>query len=231
MKRALSFVFAVMFIPVMAMASDAPQRTIAVSGVGEVTAVPDMATLSVGVTHEDDDAAEAMQQASEGAADVIVRLSEAGVADRDVQTSAVSLRPVWSNNRNSDDAPEVTGFRASVSVTVRVRALGSLGDVLDAVVSEGANQVGGIQFGFQDPAPLMNAARMAAVEDGRAKAELYAQAAGVVLGPLLRLEEPGSGTPRPEGFTMASARDASVPIAEGELSVSARVSLIYSIAE
>lgn len=227
--------FAVMMIfalclPGLAAAADDDGRTLSVTGVGEVAGVPDMATVQIGVTHEDGEAAQAISRASEGAAAVLSRLTDAGVAARDVQTSSVSLNPIWSQNRNSDEPARITGFVATISVTARVRALDTLGTVLDAVVSDGANQLGGIRFGFQDPDPLMDEARKAAVADAAAKAALYAGAAGVSLGELRSLSEQGGVTPRAESMAMM-ARDAAVPIAPGEMSLSAQVYLVYEISD
>ena len=205
-------------------------RAITVTGQGQVFAEPDMATVNVGVTHQDRDAEEAMLRASRGAAQVIGQLQGLGIEGRDMQTSTVSLSPVWNNRNSSSEPPRITGFVANISVTVRVRDLPILGMVLDAVVSDGANQLGGIQFGFQDPDPLMEQARREAVANGRAKAMVLADAAGVNLGPLQSLSEQGGVRPQPMMMEMA-ARDASVPIAAGELSLSASVSMVYQIAD
>lgn len=214
-------------VPVSA---DDQKRVITVIGQGEVSAEPDMATVTVGVTHQDRDAEEAMLRASRGAAQVLGQLQELGIEGRDMQTSTVSLSPVWSNRNSSTDPARITGFVANISVTMRVRDLPILGMVLDAVVSDGANQLGGIQFGFQDPDPLMEQARRAAVADGRAKATVLADAAGVKLGSLQSLSEQGGVRPQPMMMEMA-ARDASVPIAAGELNLNASVSMVYQIAE
>lgn len=229
MTRILSIVIVALCLPALAFAAEKVDRTISVSGMGEAAGVPDMATVQIGVTHEDPVAADAMARAAEGAAAVLERLTGAGLEARDVQTSTVSLNPVWSQNRASDEPVRITGFSATITVTARVRALDTLGAVLDAVVSDGANQIGGIRFGFQDPDPLIEQARRNAVADAAAKATLYAEAAGVTLGTLRSLSEQG-GAPRPEGIARM-AQDAGVPIAPGEMTLNARVFLVYDIAE
>jgi uncharacterized protein YggE len=206
-------------------------RLISVTGTGDVAAEPDMATIDLGVTRQDRDAAEAMAQAATAASAVLVRVAEAGIEPRDVQTSTVSLSPVWSDYRSSDTPRRITGYVARISVTVRVRALDTLGGVLDAVVQDGVTDLGGIRFGFAEPEPLLNDARRAAVADARAKADLLAEAAGVTLGALHRMSEQGSASPRPMAMEMSVARDAGVPIAPGEMSLRASVSLIYRIAD
>lgn len=229
MKPFAMMIFFAFCLPGLAAANDSQIRTISVSGSGEAAGVPDMATVQIGVTHEDPVAAQAISRASEGAAAVLTRLTQAGLDARDVQTSTVSLNPVWSQNRNSSDPAQITGFVANISVSARVRELDTLGTVLDAVVSDGANQLGNIRFGFQDSDPLIEEARKLAVADAAAKAALYAEAAGVTLGALRSLSEQG-GAPRPEGIAMM-ARDAAVPIVPGELSLTARVFLVYDIGE
>ena len=229
MFRGLVLTIGLIFFGASVGASDA-SRIISVTGTGQVSAEPDMATISIGVTQQDENAATAMALSADAATQVIAELQAAGLSPQDIQTSAVSLNPRWSDTRSSDRQPEITGFVADISVTARVRELANLGPVLDAVVREGANRLGGIQFGFQAPEPLMDAARRAAVEQARAKAMLYADAAGVVLGPLMTLSEQGGGIPRPERMQMA-ASDAGIPISPGEMTLRAQVTMVYQIAE
>ena len=115
---------------------------------------------------------------------------------------------------------------------VRVRDLSILGEVLDAVARDGANSFEGLTFGLADPAAAGDAARRAAVADARRKAALYAEAAGVALGPLLSFAESG-GAPVPQMMAraeMAMASDA-VPVAPGELTLTQRVTLTYALSE
>ncbi|WP_292291309.1 SIMPL domain-containing protein [Marivita sp.] len=203
---------------------------ITVSGEGVVYAVPDMAVINMGASSEADTARAAMDQTSETTAAILDRLTEAGIAARDVQTSDLSLSPIWTDRSASGDRPRIDGYQASNRVTVRVRDLDSLGPVLDAVLTEGANQFDGLQFTLSDPEPLMNEARRKAVADARARAELFAEAAGVQLGALLSLSEAGARAPRPEMMSMARASDGAVPVARGETELRAGVTLVYEIA-
>ena len=117
-------------------------------------------------------------------------------------------------------------------LTVRVRNLGSLGEVLDAVVKDGANRLGGVRFDVLNPEPLLNAARRAAVADARAKAALFADAAGVSLGDLIRLEEQGTGLrPQPMMEMRMMADSSGIPVAGGEVSLQASLTLVYAIAD
>lgn len=206
-------------------------RVISTTGQGVVDAVPDMATLNLGVTNEARLAGEALRLTSDAVAAVLAQLNAAGIAPRDMQTQGVSVQPVW-NRRNADnEPPRITGFVARNSLTVRVRDLDALGGILDRVVQDGANTFNGLQFSLQDPEPAMAAARQDAVRDAIAKAEQLAEAAGVVLGPVQSISENGGGG-RPVMMEMASARMASdVPVAAGEVSLTARVSMVFEIQE
>jgi uncharacterized protein YggE len=117
-------------------------------------------------------------------------------------------------------------------VTVRVRALDALGAVLDGVVSDGANTLNGLGFGLAEDRPLMDEARRLAVADAAAKARLYAEAAGVTLGRVRSISEAGGyAPPMPLAMEAGYAKSADVPVAPGELSISASVAIVYEIAE
>ncbi|MDW3181271.1 SIMPL domain-containing protein [Roseobacter sp.] len=214
----------------MALADDA--RVITTTGIGTVETTPDMATLRLGVTHEDKEAAATMAATSEGVTAVLARLEAAGIAARDMQTDQLSLQPIWSDyNSNSRDARKITGFLATNMLTVRVRDLDTLGSVLDLVIGDGANSFNGLSFGLQEPKPSQDAARADAVKDAVDRAQQLAEAAGVTLGPIQSISEQG-GFARPQMMEMAAARSAAdVPIASGELTVSAQVNIVFAIAD
>ncbi|MEM8729059.1 MAG: SIMPL domain-containing protein [Pseudomonadota bacterium] len=213
----------------MAVAAETP-RTITVSGQGSVSAPPDMATITIGVTAQAEAARDAMQETSQAVSALLARLTDLGIAPADIQTQRITVNPVWSDRRTSEQPPQITGFTASNALLLKVRTLPDLGPILDQVMAEGANEFNGLRFNVQNPKPLVDAARQAAVADAMDKAQLYATAAGVQLGALQSLSEQG-GTPRPVMMEMAAARDASVPIAEGEVSVTASVTMVFAIAE
>lgn len=207
-------------------------RVITTTGQGTVETVPDMATISLGVTHEAKRADSALALASEAVREVLSRLEQAGIAPNDIQTNNLSLQPVWSRPTSGTNTPaRITGFVASNSLSVRVRDLEKLGDILDVVVQEGANTFNGLQFSLQDPEPAMAAARADAVRDAMARAQQLAEAAGVTLGPVQSISE-NTGSVRPQMMEMAAARMASdVPVAQGEISLNAQVSMVFGIAE
>lgn len=206
---------------------------IVVTGEGQITAVPDMAIVRMGVTAEAPTAAEAMAQVSETMTRVQAVLSDAGVEARDIQTTSLQLNPRWDNRpRNDGEPPVIAGYFAENGISVRVRDLAALGDVLGAVVSDGANQFRGLSFDLAEPDPLIAEARRAAVADARAKAELYAEAAGVTLGTLIELREGTAPAPRPIPLMAemrSTAQDSfSAPVAEGEMVLSRQVTMTFA---
>ncbi|WP_319826489.1 SIMPL domain-containing protein [Thalassovita sp.] len=202
-------------------------RQLTVTGEGSVAAVPDMAMVSLGVVHQDRDAALAMARSSDATAAMLKRLTDLGIEPRDVQTSQVSLSPVYSG-RESTGEPRIEGFRASLMLNLRVRDLDRLGAILGAVLADGANRFSGLQFGLIEPQPVEDAARKAAVADAMRKAVLYADAAGVKLGRVVSIHENGGGGVMPK-MMAASERMADVPIAEGELNLAQSVTIVLEL--
>jgi hypothetical protein len=215
--------------PQAAAQNETPLRTITVNGEGEVSAAPDMAVISIGVQTEADSAAEALRTNSAAMRATIDKLKELGVEDRDIQTSGLSINPRYDYERNRAKPP-IIGYTASNTVTVRLRDLDRAGAVIDQAVQSGANNLNGISFTFADPDPLYDAARRDAVADARAKAALLADAAGVELGRLLRIEGGYVNAPQPMVKMARMEADAStVPLAAGESAVTANVTLVYEI--
>ena len=209
------------------LSAEEPGR-LSVTGEGRVERVPDMATLSLGVTHEADSAVEAMAEVSDDMAAVLDRLRAAGLAERDLQTADLSVSPVWSGY-DSGERRRITGFRASNMLTVRMRGLDALGKTLDAALGDGANDFQGLSFGLQEPGPAEDAARRAAVADAIRKAALYAEAAGLSLGPVVSISEGGAQMPPQFRMEAAKAASGGVPVAPGEISVSASVTMVFAI--
>ena len=181
MRRFLTCLTLILAVP--AYAEDA---RLTVTGQGHAVAAPDMATITLGVSERAPEARAAMDATSDSVAAILDRLAASGIAPRDVRTSDLSLGPVWAQ-RNTSGEPTITGYEASNQLTVRVRDLDSLGGVLDAVLDDGANRFSGLRFGMQDPQPMEDAARQDAIRDALRKARLYADAAGVPLGPILSI--------------------------------------------
>lgn len=225
MRPVISFLFAVVLATLPA-AGSADGR-ITVTGTGEVARAPDMASLSLGSAAEAPTAADAMDQVARAIDGTLAALVEAGVAREDIQTRRLDLRPVYPDrDRNREQGP--MAFRVESGLSVIVRDLDILGAVIDEVVSRGANVFGGLSFGLQNPVPAHEAALAAAVQDARRKADVMTEAAGVRLGELQTLREQGADTGPMPMAEFSVARDA-MPVAEGQVTVSARVTMEWEI--
>ncbi len=212
-----------------ALAAETASARLTVTGEGLVDSVPDMATITLGVTNEARTAAEAMSATSAAVTAILEQLAEDGLEGRDMQTRDLSLSPIWSNRASSTpNPPEMVGFRASNTVSIRVRELDALGGILDRTIRSGANTFQGLSFGLQDPVSAMDEARKAAVADALRKAELFAEAAGVTLGEIVELTETGIAS-GPIPMARMSIEAEAMPIAEGEVTTAASVSIVFEI--
>ncbi|KKN97835.1 hypothetical protein LCGC14_0153490 [marine sediment metagenome] len=212
-----------------ALAQQAPQG-ITVSGEGVVSLAPDTATIRLGVSERAASAAEAMAQTSEKVRGILNQLDSLKIAGLDRQTSGLYLRPVYDNGSRNDTTPvQVSGYEAGNTVSVTVRDLSKLGQLLDAVVAEGANDFNGLQFGLQDNQAALEQARKDAVSDAMARAQQLADAAGVKLGKVVSMSETSQGF-RPMEMRSAQMKSMDMPIETGEVDVSAQVSLQFEIA-
>lgn len=217
----------VLSLPLAAQAGEA-LRSLTMSGSGQVELVPDMAVVQIGVERRADTAAAALDSLSASLTEVIGGLVASGIAERDLQTSGLRLEQRY-EQLDGDQMPKPVGYVAASTLTVRVRDISALGGVLDGVVRDGANLLYGLSFDLQDPQAALDQARVDAVADARAKAELYARAAGVVLGPILSISEPGLSMPQPVMMEMAFDRAAPVPVAGGEIGIGAGVVIVWEI--
>ncbi len=214
-----------------ALADQAPARTLSVSGDGEVRAAPDQSNLSAGVTTQAATAAQALAANTRAMNAVFATLKRLGIPDRDIQTSDFSVQPQYQTYKPGTSGPQrIVGYQVSNNVNVTVEDLDKTGPVLDALVSSGSNQIGGINFSIHDPKPLLQTARQAAVKDAIDRAQTLAKAAGVTLGPILTIQDEYNVAPRPMykamGYALAAAPP---PVAGGEESVSAKVSITWAI--
>ncbi len=213
-------------------AADAAFRatTLNVSAAGETRLAPDMATLSLGVTTQAATARGASQANAAQMSKVVAALKAAGLEGRDLQTSRLSLSPQYAYDQNQP--PRLRGYEASNSVTVTVRDLSKLSQVIDATADAGATNVGGVAFALAQPQAAEDAARRDAVRKLSAKADLYAGAEGLRIARLVNLSETGGYTPEPPRAGMAmrfKAADASTPVEAGEIVVRVEVSGVYEL--
>lgn len=156
-----------------------PEHTIAVSGQGKVTVVPDMATVSLGVTVERDSAKAARQVAAQQMTQIVAALKALGIKDEDIATSQVSLNPTYDYPVNGQ--PKLRGYQLVNTVTVTVNNIDQVSDVIDNSVQAGATTVNGVTFDVKDRAAAEAKAREAAVKDARTKADTIANGLGVTI--------------------------------------------------
>jgi uncharacterized protein YggE len=219
------------------LATPALADNITLSGTGTVRAAPDMATVNTGVTTQAETAREALDANTAAMADLIAALREAGLENRDIQTSDFSVSPqyVYSDQRDENGytlPPEIQGYQVSNSVTIVVRDLDILGAVLDQAVTVGANTINGVSFEVADTDKLEEEARKLAVADAVAKAETYAMAAGIALGSIESITEvdlPQPPMPMYRAQAMEMAADASVPVEAGEMAYSITTTIAWEI--
>ena len=213
------------------------QGTVSVAGHGEVMAKPDTATVTSGVTSQAATAREALDANTRDMSALLAALKTAGIEDRDIQTSNFTVSPnyVYTDQRDASgytQPPKINGYVVSNQVTVRVRDLSILGQVLDQSVTVGANTVNGISFSVNDPGELYNQARRAAFGDAREKANLYAGEAQNDIGVVISISEtPGFSQPQPMMRQSAEAAYAAapVPVAGGELSFTVDVQVTWAL--
>lgn len=212
--------------------SIAPQgntRSMNVSGTGQVSVVPDIASISLGVRTEAEDVTEALSSNTEQANAIANILQEFSVAEEDIQTSNFNVYP---SERYDPMTGEVTShyFVVENTVYVVVRDLSSLGDILSAVVDAGANNIYGISFDIEDREAAINQARELAILNAKEKAQDMAESAGVELGDLLSINVYGSSSPityyDAKGATYSAS---SVPTSAGTLTISIECNLTYEL--
>ncbi|MEA2026537.1 MAG: SIMPL domain-containing protein, partial [Chloroflexota bacterium] len=211
--------------------SDDTLRTISVNGVGRVKAEPDVADISLGVTKQGKEAAEAANKAAEAMDSMVTALLDMGIEENDIQTTNLSLSPRY--DWTQDPAP-IVGWEANNMVSVTIRDIDSVGAVVDAATDAGATNVNGISFRVEDPTEAEATARTAAVADAKAKAEQLAADAGVTITGVVSITESGGQQPQPiymarSEMAMMDAAGASTPVMPGEVELAVNVFIQYEI--
>ncbi len=212
------------------------QRTIAVSGTGMATLVPDIASFSAGVTETNASVADVQNSVNTKTNAIIDALRQGGVnVDKDVKTSGYSVQPQYTYPQNG--TPVLTGYRVTNNLNVTVRDITKVGQLLDAVTKAGANQVGSVSFGLADPEAASRVAREQAVQNARDKADTLAKATGVSVGIVMTINDESMTPPPPRPIAAAPAANAAAgsaaappPIQTGETTVSVTVRVTYAIA-
>ena len=174
------------------------------SAEGEVTREPDIATVNAGVVTQSGSAASAMAANAQKMAAVVAALRHAGVAERDIRTARLTLQPQYRYAENQP--PAITGYQASNQLNVTFRDITRAGPILDVLVAQGVNQIGGPDFAVEHPDAALDEARVAAMAKARARADLYAKAAGLHVARIAAVTESGGYSPPAPRPMMAVAR-------------------------
>ena len=209
-----------------------PEHTISVSGTGRVTTTPDVADVRVGVQITRPKVRDAQAAAATAMTAVIAALKKAGIADKDIQTTSLSLQPVYDYSSNSNP-PRLTGYQIVNAVQATVRKLDTISDVIDGALAAGATTLDGINFRVDDPAAAESQARDVAMKDARATADALAKAAGVSITGVASISEQAGSAPVPVPYLQAGgAKDAvaaSTPVQVGTNEVDVAVNVVYLI--
>jgi uncharacterized protein len=235
MRTQLSAVRAGALILLATLVLTACQRSetlLAVNASATTRTTPDLAIVTLGVVARGATAREAQQAQATRMDAVMAAVRSAGVEDAEVQTVGYGLDPVYAYPRGG--APRITGYQSRNVVAVRVRNLSAISALIDATVADGANELQGIQFTFQDEEASLDAARAQAVQTARTRAERYAEAAGMRVARLVSIVEPGANLPpefrRDGGYALASEQaQNAAPINPGALDNRTSVTVVFEL--
>lgn len=203
--------------------------TLTVVAEGRVARAPDIAEVSGGVTTAAPTADAAMRENAVRMAAVVAAVRAAGIAERDIQTTGINLAPQY---RYADNQPPLlTGYQASNSVALRLRRLADTGRLLDTLVRVGANQIAGPVFRIEAREAALDTARVAAVASARARAQLYAGAAGMRLRRIVSIAESPGFEPGPQPMAMArmDKAESATPVVPGEVVLTIAVTMVVEL--
>jgi uncharacterized protein len=210
---------------------NADMPVVTVGGSGSVSVKPDRATIRLGAWHQADTALEAQSRVNEIISKATEAIRELDIEGMVIQTSGLSLSPVYDYQRNQE--PRITGYRASITLSVRIDDIDRTGTVIDAAMKTGANQLQGVAFSLKDDSGARRDALRKAVEDARMKAETIADALGRSIYALVEVQEQGVSVPvmqrGAESFRAMAADSAPTPVEAGEIEVSANIQITYSL--
>ncbi len=212
-------------LPVRAEEPMEKESTVNVQGEAEILSRPDQATVTLGVGHAAPTADQAQSRVNEKMQAIMKSLRDLGVPEDSIQTVSISLNPTYAPPSRGD-APMITGYQASNTVSIRLDRLEQVGPVLDAATHMGGNEIQGIQFDLKDDEDLRRAALAQATKKAYAKARAMAEALGLKLGRVIEINEsPTQVRPLYQQARALTLSDASTPVASGEISVRALVTL------
>ena len=228
MKPCFAFIVATAALLAAPARAQTPPPAISVTGEATVSVAPDQAQIDGGVATDAKTAREASDANNAAMGKVLLALKGAGIDEKDFQTSRLSLQPQYAPNRSGSQSP-IVGYRATNRVTIRIRDVTKVANMIDVLVGAGANDIGGINFMVSQASKLLDEAREQAISDARRKAQIYAKAAGVTLGEPLSISEEGSATPVFRSKVAGGMTQSAAPVAQGEETLSVTVNVSWAI--
>ncbi len=203
--------------------------TVTLTASGNVSAAPDMATISFGVVTQAKTASDAMKANNVRMNLVLAALKATGIDPKDIQTSSLNLNPQYTYPDNLP--PKLNGYQAQDQVSVRVNDLTKTGPVIDAVIAAGVNQLDSIDFGLKNDQAATDQARQQAVTTLMQRAQLYATAFGLKVKRVVTISEggPALSPPRPMMYAKMAAAGVSTPVATGEMQLSVDVTATFEL--
>jgi uncharacterized protein YggE len=212
-------------ITALPLQAGAAEKLVTVTGEATISVAPDMAVIRIGVTTQGKSARDASLANAKEMTSVLAAVKKSGVAERDVQTSRLSLQPRYDTSQSG--TARLLGFQVTNQVTVKIRKVDDLPSILDRAIAAGANEMSGIEFVVSQQSQLLDQTRAEAMADARRKAAIYAKAAGAKLGRVMSIRD-GGASPPPHPVMRAMRADA-VPVAPGEQTLRANVTVSYEL--
>jgi uncharacterized protein YggE len=210
----------------LAMPAGAAEKLITVTGQAAISVAPDTAVIRIGVSSHGKSAREASDANATRMTAVLAAIKDSNIAERDIQTSRLSLQPQYDPNKGG--TANLLGFQVTNQLTVKIHEIGQLPAILDRAIAAGANEMSGIEFIVSEQSKLLDQARDDAIVDAHRKAELYAKAAGGRLGHVVAITEEGAPSPP---HPVQAMRAGAVPVAPGEQTLRATVTVSYDLAQ
>lgn len=226
MKRTLGLLAALTMMTAAPLPAQAIEKLVTVTGQASIAVAPDTVMIRIGVSSQGKTAREASDANAKRMTAVIAAIKDSGIAERDIQTSRLSLQPQYDPNKGG--TARLLGFQVTNQVSINIHNIDQLPAILDHAIAAGANEMSGIAFIVSEQSKLLDQARDDAIADAHRKAELYAKAAGAKLGRVVAITEQGAAPP-PRPAPMQAMRAGAVPVAPGEQTLHATVTVSYEM--
>lgn len=211
--------------------TDCDLSTLSANGSGEVKATPDIASISVGVLTKGKTAADAVSANSVASQKLLDALHSSGITDKDIQTSSISVYPMYKNSpQGFDDQNTIIGYQANNQLTATIRKVADVGKIIDSISLAGNFSVGGVNFSLDNDDAFQSEALAKAVSDARKKADAVAKAAGVTITGVKNINVDSFGAPKIFGAA-ADAGVSSTQVLPGDVTVSASVNIQYLLSK